>query len=672
MRLIIKLTFLLACSFSFAQFDSSYQAILDEATTNGYILPNVADQIKQNQIIVSAKASGIWLSSDLILYFKGSGDKNFKLINWKNPTGAKATEESYGGALTWTSTGVKGDGLNVINTHFDPSVGGLNYTQNDAGFYTKVSEAYTTKFTVSSGANISLSTTLQRPEINTDGTIAPIFTFPGTGLLGVSRNNATSYIVSVGAVLTTLTHASGNIGSETIGVLGNNSTTVTNPYTRFDGEVAYAIIGADMSDKLADIETAFDTTSTDTEAPTAPTLSSSTQIDTTVDLSWTAATDNTAVTGYKIYKNGVLEATLGNVLTYQVTGLTASTPYSFTVTAIDAAGNESADSNTITITTNATSDTQAPTAPTLSSSTQTDATIGLSWIAGTDNIAVTGYKVYKDAVLESTLGNVLSYQVAGLTASTVYNFTVTALDAAGNESADSNTLAITTDTTSDTQAPAASTLSSTAQTDTTVDLSWTAATDNIAVTNYKVYKNAVLETTLGNVLTYQVTGLTAATAYNFTVTALDAAGNESVVSNAESITTNAASGGGSGNWTLNNQDVYYNTGNVGIGTTTPDEKLAVNGNIHAKEIRVDLNNWPDYVFTKEYDLPTLKQVAEYIKRKGHLPNIPSAKEVEENGILLGVMNAKLLEKIEELTLYILQLNKELEAQKEQIKNLEKN
>ena len=87
MRLIIKLTFLLACSFSFAQFDSSYQAILDEATTNGYILPNVADQIKQNQIIVSAKASGIWASSDLILYFKGSGDKNFKLINWKKPDG---------------------------------------------------------------------------------------------------------------------------------------------------------------------------------------------------------------------------------------------------------------------------------------------------------------------------------------------------------------------------------------------------------------------------------------------------------------------------------------------------------------------------------------------------------------------------------------------------------
>ncbi|MFI0429529.1 fibronectin type III domain-containing protein, partial [Mariniflexile sp. HMF6888] len=90
-------------------------------------------------------------------------------------------------------------------------------------------------------------------------------------------------------------------------------------------------------------------------------------------------------------------------------------------------------------------DTQAPTAPTLSSAAQTDTTVDLSWAAATDNIAVTGYNVYRDGVLETTLGNVLSYQATGLTASTAYNFTVTALDAAGNESAVSNAVAITTD-----------------------------------------------------------------------------------------------------------------------------------------------------------------------------------------------------------------------------------
>ncbi|MFI0431486.1 fibronectin type III domain-containing protein, partial [Mariniflexile sp. HMF6888] len=93
-------------------------------------------------------------------------------------------------------------------------------------------------------------------------------------------------------------------------------------------------------------------------------------------------------------------------------------------------------------------DTQAPTVPTLSSAVQTDTTVDLSWTAATDNIAVTGYKVYKDGVLETTLGNVLSYQVTGLTASTAYNFTVTALDAAGNESAVSNTVNVTTESTS--------------------------------------------------------------------------------------------------------------------------------------------------------------------------------------------------------------------------------
>ena len=560
-------------------------------------------------------------------------------------------------------------------------------------------------------------------------------------------------------------------------------------------------------------------TTSNTQAPTAPSLSSSSKTETTIDLSWTAATDDIAVTGYKVYKDATLETTLGNVLSYQITGLTASTAYNFTVTALDAAGNESLVSNIVPITTESASNNQGqelyvsnaassvnetnsttgwlavggasstiitsdsnesyvgsyslkieavngsysrghysfdteigkdyaitihakstspdnpgfylwegfsnfnflsvtsanwtkytfnvtanavlatikvyagspttpgstvyidnisiievdqapPTAPTLSSTVQTDTTADLSWTTATDNTAVTGYKVYKGAVLETTLGNVLSYQVTGLTASTAYNFTVTALDAAGNESVVSNTVAITTNTQTDTQGPTASTVSSSVQTDTTADLSWTAATDNTAVTGYKVYKDAVLEMALGNVLSYQVTGLTASTAYNFTVTALDAAGNESVVSNILAITTNATSGGGSGNWTLNNQNVYYNTGNVGIGTTTPDEKLAVNGNIHAKEVRVDLSGWPDYVFTKTYDLRTLKQVAEYIKNKGHLPNIPSAKEVEENGILLGDMNAKLLEKIEELTLYILQQQKKIDKKDTDILDLE--
>src|SRR5690606_31369179 len=104
-----------------------------------------------------------------------------------------------------------------------------------------------------------------------------------------------------------------------------------------------------------------------------------------------------------------------------------------------------------------------------------------------------------------------------------------------------------------------------------------------------------------------------------------------------------------------------NTGNVGIGTIAPGNwKLAVNGEIRAKEIKVE-TGWSDFVFKNDYALPTLEEVEKHIKEKGHLKDIHSAKEVEENGIYLGEMDSKLLKKIEELTLYIIEQNKRIEA-----------
>jgi len=111
-------------------------------------------------------------------------------------------------------------------------------------------------------------------------------------------------------------------------------------------------------------------------------------------------------------------------------------------------------------------------------------------------------------------------------------------------------------------------------------------------------------------------------------------------------------------------------GYVGVGTTNPDAKLAVNGNIHTKEVKVDLVGWPDYVFEDEYQLPTLSQVEQHIKKNGHLQNIPSAKEVAKNGVKLGKMNKLLLEKIEELTLYTIDQDKEIEALHQKINTLE--
>ena len=102
------------------------------------------------------------------------------------------------------------------------------------------------------------------------------------------------------------------------------------------------------------------------------------------------------------------------------------------------------------------------------------------------------------------------------------------------------------------------------------------------------------------------------------------------------------------------------SGKVGIGTTTPDEKLTVKGKVHAEEVKVDLSvPGPDYVFKEDYDLKSLEEVQNYIKTHGHLPNIPSAQEMAEEGIELGEMNMKLLEKIEELTLYIIEQEKRI-------------
>ncbi|WP_437398714.1 hypothetical protein [Flagellimonas lutimaris] len=116
--------------------------------------------------------------------------------------------------------------------------------------------------------------------------------------------------------------------------------------------------------------------------------------------------------------------------------------------------------------------------------------------------------------------------------------------------------------------------------------------------------------------------------------------------------------------------VINKDGHVGIGTTTPGiYKLAVLGKIRAEEIKVE-TGWADYVFEEGYDLPTLEEVEKHIKEKGHLINIPSAKEVEENGIKLGEMNKLLLEKIEELTLYVIQLKNQVEEQEKRIKKQE--
>ena len=121
------------------------------------------------------------------------------------------------------------------------------------------------------------------------------------------------------------------------------------------------------------------------------------------------------------------------------------------------------------------------------------------------------------------------------------------------------------------------------------------------------------------------------------------------------------------------ENLYCVGDNIGIGTTnTYGYRLAVDGKALMEEVKVQLSeNWPDYVFAKDYDLKSLNEVAAYIKENGHLPNIPSAETVSREGISLGQMNARLLEKIEELTLHTISQEKKMTQQSNQLKDQQK-
>lgn len=114
-----------------------------------------------------------------------------------------------------------------------------------------------------------------------------------------------------------------------------------------------------------------------------------------------------------------------------------------------------------------------------------------------------------------------------------------------------------------------------------------------------------------------------------------------------------------------------NNGNVGIGTSSPLDKLSVKGKIRAHEIKVTTAaaDWPDYVFNDDHQLMPLDSLAKFVKENKHLPNIAPAKAVEENGIALGELNRQLLQKIEEMTLYLIDQSREIKSLKNEIQAL---
>lgn len=127
--------------------------------------------------------------------------------------------------------------------------------------------------------------------------------------------------------------------------------------------------------------------------------------------------------------------------------------------------------------------------------------------------------------------------------------------------------------------------------------------------------------------------------------------------------------------------VFKANGTVGIGVSNPTCPLDVNGTIkgtkldiagtiRSKEVKIEATGWSDFVFAKDYQLPSLQSVEQHINDKGHLPDIPSEKEIMSEGINVGEMQAKLLQKIEELTLYVIDLKKKNEKLEKRVVELE--
>ena len=195
-------------------------------------------------------------------------------------------------------------------------------------------------------------------------------------------------------------------------------------------------------------------TAPDTQAPSVPTnLSNPSKTTTTATLNWTASSDDTAVTAYKVYRGGVLVATVAApAVTVTDTGLTAATSYTYQVSAVDAANNESAKTAALTVLTALApppADTQAPSVPSnVTVSSKTTASVTLTWSASSDNKAVTGYKVFRNGTLVSSVSPTASptFTDNGLSSATTYTYQISAYDAANNESAKSASLAATTNT----------------------------------------------------------------------------------------------------------------------------------------------------------------------------------------------------------------------------------
>jgi fibronectin type 3 domain-containing protein len=330
-----------------------------------------------------------------------------------------------------------------------------------------------------------------------------------------------------------------NVGQVDGGTLAYTDTGLTDAT-----QYTYTVTAIDAVGHESSASNAIHPTTLDATAPSRPTGLTAAPVagQTRIDLNWTAATDNLGVTGYRIYRDGSatpLDSVGGSTTSYSDTTVAPATQYTYTVTAIDAAGNESLASDPATTMSSDTIPPQPPT--TLTATAVSETRIDLSWSGATDNLGVTGYQIFRNGSstpIASVGASPTSYSNTGLTAGTTYSYTVKAVDASGNTSDASPSASA---TTLDTTAPTPPTsVTATPVSETQIDLSWSGANDNVGVTGYRIFRNGgatPIATVGASPTTYSNTGLTAGTTYSYTVKAVDASGNVSNASPTATVTT---------------------------------------------------------------------------------------------------------------------------------------
>ena len=391
----------------------------------------------------------------------------------------------------------------------------------------------------------------------------------------------------------------------------------------------------------------------DDVSPSAPTnLTAANITSDIVELNWNSSTDNIGVTGYKIFQDNTEINTIGNLNSFTVSGLSPSSLYQFAIRAIDANGNLSPSSNSITVNTTSTNE--------VGSVLRINAGGAATSFNGKEFAAdqyydgeltyvsqhVTNSEPFKSIRYSKTPTsgpNMMKYDIPLVNGQyrIILHFLEIYYGVSGNGGVGNRVF-------------------------------------DVILEGKLIEDDLDLADRVGPNVVYSPSHIVDITDGMLTID-FEASVNDPIISAIEilEVTSSDPNPSSGSVWEMAGSNLFYNDGNVGIGTSSTGEYLlAVDGPIRAKEIKVETANWPDYVFKKEYKLHSLEEIQNYIEEKGHLPNIPSSQEMESLGLELGVMNRLLLEKIEELTLYILQNEKNhkklefrIESLKQQINSI---